>query len=199
MKKLQERAEKKSAKRRQKKDQIAASALAALGELGYANTALRDIAASSGLSLSMLHYYFDDKIELMIYCVRVYKDDFVHTLKTVLTAARGQGDAIAVFASGLTDTVVDHWQMHRLWYDIRSQAMFEEVFQPVVSEIESRLIELVQLALGNARTVLSIPIIYAMLDGVFRYYTQKFAAGERPDRQEIEDAFRGTMTNMLTV
>ncbi|MFT7449151.1 MAG: AcrR family transcriptional regulator, partial [Glaciecola sp.] len=46
--KLKVRALRKSAKRNEKKRQIAESAINALQELGYANTSLRDIASKSG-------------------------------------------------------------------------------------------------------------------------------------------------------
>jgi hypothetical protein len=29
------------------------------------------------MSLGMLHYYFEDRSDLIIYCVRIYKQDFV--------------------------------------------------------------------------------------------------------------------------
>ena len=62
---------------RRKKRPIAESAITALQELGFANTSLRDIAAKSDMSLGMLHYYFEDRSDLIIYCVRIYKQDFV--------------------------------------------------------------------------------------------------------------------------
>jgi AcrR family transcriptional regulator len=74
--KLKVRALRKSAKRNEKKRQIAESAINALQELGYANTSLRDIASKSGMSLGILHYYFEDRSDLIIYCVKTYKTGF---------------------------------------------------------------------------------------------------------------------------
>ena len=54
--------DRKSALRR---DQLAESALQTLGELGYARTSLRDIAANSEFSHGVVHYYFTDKTELI--------------------------------------------------------------------------------------------------------------------------------------
>ena len=56
-----------------RREQLAESVLTTLGELGYAKTSLREIAQNSPFSHGVLHYYFDNKIELIIYCVRYYK------------------------------------------------------------------------------------------------------------------------------
>ena len=48
-----------------RRDQLAESALVTLGELGYAKTSLREIAQNSPFSHGVVHYYFDNKIELI--------------------------------------------------------------------------------------------------------------------------------------
>ena len=52
---------------------LADSALLTLGELGYAKSSLREIANNSEFSHGVVHYYFADKFELIIYCVKQYK------------------------------------------------------------------------------------------------------------------------------
>ena len=41
-----------------------------LGELGYAKFSLREMANHSEFAHSIMHYYFADKLELIVYCVR---------------------------------------------------------------------------------------------------------------------------------
>ena len=53
------------------------SALRTLGELGYARSSLREIAQNSEFSHGVVHYYFDDKLDLIVYCVRQYKETCV--------------------------------------------------------------------------------------------------------------------------
>ena len=53
---------------------LAASALRTLGELGYARSSLREIAQNSEFSHGVVHYYFDDKLDLIVYGVRQYKE-----------------------------------------------------------------------------------------------------------------------------
>ena len=57
----------------ERRDQLAESALRTLGERGYARTSLREIANNSEFSHGVVHYYFRDKLELVVYSVRHYK------------------------------------------------------------------------------------------------------------------------------
>src|SRR4030095_5336769 len=57
----------------ERRTQLAISALATLGELGYARTSLREIANNSEFSHGVVHYYFANKVELITHCVRYYK------------------------------------------------------------------------------------------------------------------------------
>ena len=187
--KLRDAARKKTDKRQQKKDAIAHSAIEALNALGYANTTLRDIAANSALSLGMLHYYFEDKTQLVIYCVSTYKQRFIAEIETA-TADAAEGDAsIAAFAAGLADAIVTDWPHHRLWYDIRTQAMFDEDFRPVVAEIEAALTEVLARVAARLRGDFDPAIGLAALDGLFRRFTQDFATGAPHPHADIEAAF----------
>lgn len=183
--KLKQRADKKSAKRQVKKDEIAQSAIKALRDLGYANTALRDIAAHCDLSLGMLHYYFDDKEELIIHCVRLYKEGFVKDLQT---ATQGIPDLDAFYAA-LATSLVQDWKTHRLWYDMRIQAMFDDSFKPVVAQIEADLINLVSFMMGPNTPVSSARQGYALLDGIFLSFIQTFCMGDKPSHDEIMKSF----------
>lgn len=176
--KLQSKARKRSAKRSQRKDELANAAIDALKQLGYARTSLRDIAELSGVSVGMLHYYFDDKTDLIKFCVRKYKADFVAELDAVLSN-RAAGESVAqAFAIGLCESIRREAETHRLWYDIRSQALFDPDFREVVEEIEEQLVALVsrvfrQIGLPE-ETALSG---YFALDGAFRYYLQMHLSG----------------------
>lgn len=197
--KLRARADRKTAKRDAKKRQIAESAILALKELGYANTSLRDIAAHSDLSLGMLHYYFEDRTELIIYCVEIYKQEFVHKFIEALETARGRDQVIEAFSEALVSSIVDDDMTHRLWYDIRTQAMFDETFRPVVAEIEEQLIGIVRSAFEKAghTTPQQIEIYYALLDGAFRYIMQGQIGTALRTRRELSDLFRGLLGQFL--
>lgn len=112
--------------------------------MGYANTSLRDIAAKSEVSLGILHYYFEDRRDLIIYCVRVYKQDFVASIRHALDRATGRDavidTVIDALAGALAFSITKDAPTHRLWYDIRNQALFGDMFRPVAAEIETMLV-----------------------------------------------------------
>jgi len=197
--KLKARKARKDAKRDGKKRQIAESAIEALKELGYANTSLRDIADKSDLSLGMLHYYFEDRSDLIIYCVSIYKEEFVRNLTVALKKAEGRDAVIREFTNALVASIVNDEMTHRLWYDIRTQAMFDETFRPVVSEIEMKLIGIVRAAVIKAgdKAPDNIELSYALLDGVFRYLMQNQIAGPKLTCDQMTAVFRALLTKFL--
>lgn len=197
--KLRKRAARKSAKRDEKKRQIAESAIEALKELGYANTSLRDIAAKSDLSLGMLHYYFEDRSDLIIYCVSRYKEEFVRGVEEALRNAQGRDQVIAALANGLVSSIFDDEMVHRLWYDIRTQAMFDAAFRPIVSEIETSLQQLVKTAFVKAGgdPEGSCEIEYALVDGVFRYLMQGQIGDNPRSRTDMTAILSGMLEQIL--
>lgn len=197
--KLRARAERKTAKRDAKKRQIADSAILALKELGYANTSLRDIASNSDLSLGMLHYYFEDRAKLIIYCVEIYKEEFVRKFTHALGNAAGSDQVIEAFTEALVTSIIDDDMTHRLWYDIRNQSMFDASFRPVVAEIEKALVGIVQLAFEKAQrsTPEQIELYYGLLDGAFRYIMQGQFEESPRSRDELSEMFRGLLSQFL--
>ena len=188
--KLHERAERKSRKRDEKKQQIARSAIKALQQLGYANTGLRDIAADADMSLGSLHYYFEDKTALIIYCVTRYKEDFVHGISQKLQLASDFESLVDGFSLALADTIIDDSETHQLWYDIRSQSQFDPVFRPVVSEIEASMIDVIAMAARSLNLTMDAETEYAALDGVFRYSLQERRFGKYKSRDDLCVVFR---------
>lgn len=197
--KLKASAMRKSAKRDEKKRQIAASAIKALEELGYANTSLRDIAAKSDMSLGILHYYFEDRSDLIIYCVRVYKQRFVDGIISTLDDTSDREGVIDVLASALATSITQDAMTHRLWYDIRNQAMFDKTFRPVVAEIETMLISIVSRALECAGSDSStkVDVLYALLDGVFRLLLQDQLGEPSYDFKKSKKVFKSILQKVL--
>ncbi|MBZ2168862.1 TetR/AcrR family transcriptional regulator [Marinobacter sp. F4216] len=197
--KLLVRAERKSRKRQQKKDQIASSALEALQELGYANTSLRDIAEKANLSLGMLHYYFEDRTELILYCVTAYKTSFTSQLADAISGAEGREQVLDTLTNALANSIADDALIHRLWYDLRSQALFDPAFRPVVKDIERTLIDMVALAASrsgsNEKT--NAEIGYALIDGLFRYQLQNQVTGTPRSRASLAEEMRAALDTFM--
>lgn len=161
---------KKSAERR---DELVDSALVTLGELGFARTSLREIAANSTFSHGVVHYYFSDKEELIIASVRRYKATCVTRYDDVIATSTTPDELVRGFAAKLAETIVEDASMHRLWYDLRTQSMFNESMRHDVLEIDASLEAMIERVLtryaelSDTTLAVSAPTAYAMLDGIF--------------------------------
>ncbi|MEO6082430.1 MAG: TetR/AcrR family transcriptional regulator [Umezawaea sp.] len=167
----------------ERRRELADAALQTLSELGYARTSLREIAQNSAFSHGVLHYYFRDKVELITYCVRKYKTECAHRYDKIVATADTPEDLAAGFLEALTTTLVDDATMHRLWYDLRSQALFEPSFREDVLEIDAMLERMIWRVLSryaelvNAKIAGSSPAVYAMFDGLFQQALLRQLAG----------------------
>ena len=118
----------------ERRDQLAESALLTLGELGYARASLREIANNSPFTHGVVHYYFQDKLELVIYSVRYYKARCVTRYDSVVQESTSADDLVERFAARLAQTIREESPMHRLWYDLRTQSMFEPELRAAVTQ-----------------------------------------------------------------
>ncbi|NHN56012.1 TetR family transcriptional regulator [Calidifontibacter sp. DB0510] len=161
------------AKQDARRDQLAESALETLGELGYARTSLREIAAKSPFSHGVVHYYFASKSELIAYCVRYYKARCVTRYDAIVADSSTAEELRAAFAAKLAETLRDEAPMHRLWYDLRTAAYFEPDLREAVVEIDAGLEAMIwriierYADLARARPSFDSPTTYAVLDGLF--------------------------------
>ncbi|HEX6358520.1 TetR/AcrR family transcriptional regulator [Actinophytocola sp.] len=168
----------------QRREQLANSALRTLAELGYARTSLREIAQNSEFSHGVLHYYFRDKVDLITYCVRQYKAATINRYDQVLVASVTAGELRERFVGGMVTSLARDADMHRLWYDLRDQSMFEESFRDDVREIDRSIERMVGRIVGQyadlARLRLAVPsrLVYALVDGVFQHALRSYLAGE---------------------
>lgn len=159
-----------------RRQQLAEATLAALGEFGYAKTSLRDIAAKSDFSLGTLHYYFVDKDDLIAYCVRIYKRHFIDDVNQLVATATGLESLKRDFIRYFVATVSLDSESHRLWYDIRSQAMFDSQFRPLVAELDQSLCDMIAGIAARIQDFIGRPLAFSpnhaywILDGMFQHY-----------------------------
>jgi TetR/AcrR family transcriptional repressor of bet genes len=157
----------------ERRTQLAISALTTLGELGYARTSLREIAQNSEFSHGVVHYYFANKIELITHCVRYYKAQCVTRYDQIVAESTTADELRQAFAEKLVETLVEESAMHRLWYDLRTQSMFEEELRADVLDIDHSLELMIwriverYAELSGQTPAFDSPSCYAMLDGVF--------------------------------
>lgn len=197
-----------SAKHNARRRTLADSALRTLGELGYARASLREIANNSEFSHGVVHYYFHDKLELIVYCVRQYKAACVHRYDGVVTEARSPGGTAEqlarAFADKLVETIVDEAPMHRLWYDLRAQSMFEPDLREAVLAIDKTLEEMIwrvvttYAELAGREPAMSSAVTYGLLDGVFQQALLGYTSGRKDALADLRVQVCGLMPILLS-
>jgi AcrR family transcriptional regulator len=186
-----------------RREQLATSALRTLSELGYARTSLREIAHNSDFSHGVLHYYFRDKAELITFCVRQYKAECVHRYDRVVAAAPSASELRTGFAAAMARSLREDAEMHRLWYDLRNQSLFESSFRADVHEIDQSLERMVWRILTRyaelAGSALDVPpgMAYALFDGMFQRALLGHLAGDRGAAGELGDHVRQVLDKIV--
>jgi AcrR family transcriptional regulator len=182
---------------------LAESALKTLGELGYARTSLREIANNSEFTHGVVHYYFRDKIDLISYCVRYYKTKCARRYDEVVETAGSGDELVTGFLAKMTQTLVEETPMHKLWYDLRAQSMFEEQLRPDVEAIDLLLEEMIWRILsrygdltGTTPTV-DAPTAYALVDGLFEQAVVGYAANPEKTPDLLTDRLLQVLPKLL--
>jgi AcrR family transcriptional regulator len=187
----------------ERRDQLAAAALQTLAELGYANTSLRDIAQNSEFSHGVLHYYFADKFELITYCVRRYKAECVTRYDAIVATATAAEELRAGFGAAMAGTLRDDAKLHRLWYDLRGQSLFEEKFRADAAEIDQSLERMIwrivsRYAELSGRALAVTPALaYAQLDGVFQHALLRHLGGDTAAAADLDMHVRQVLPALL--
>lgn len=187
----------------ERRDRLADSALVTLGALGYARTSLREIAANSEFTHGVIHYYFRDKTELITYCVRYYKATCVTRYDSVIRDSTTADGLLHAFADKLVKTITDEAPMHRLWYDLRTQSMFEPTLRADVLFIDATLETMIwrvlerYAALAGRLVRLPSATAYAMLDGVFERALLHHVAGDAHALVDLHATVLGALPLLL--
>jgi AcrR family transcriptional regulator len=180
----------------ERRRELGRAALQTLSELGYARTSLREIAQNSQFSHGVLHYYFADKLDLITCSVRDYKEHCATRYDEIVANARTYHELVELFLAALAETLRDDAQTHRLWYDLRAQALFEPAFRSDVIEIDRTLEAMIWRVIGRAAVLsgaemsLSPAVVYAAFDGVFQKELLRFLAGEADAPAALKETLR---------
>jgi TetR/AcrR family transcriptional repressor of bet genes len=186
-----------------RRDELAESALTTLGAMGYARASLREIANNSTFSHGVVHYYFQDKLELVIYSVRYYKARCVTRYDSVVSDSATADDLVEAFAAKLTETIRDEAPMHRLWYDLRTQSMFEDQLRDAVNEIDNTLRDMIWRVVTRYAELDGRPasvdpgVAYGMLDGLFQQTLLGYLGGRQAALDGLVAQVRKVMPLMV--
>ncbi len=182
---------------------LAESALRTLGEMGYARASLREIANNSDYSHGVVHYYFEDKHDLIIYCVREQKAQCVRRYDSVVAHSATAEQLAAGFADKLVETLVTDAPMHRLWYDVRTQSMFEDRFRDVTIEIDGWLEQMVwrivsrYAELADTVPTMPAPVLYGIFDGLFQQALVSLSLGRDGTLDDLRELVRQLLPTLI--
>lgn len=180
----------------ERRAELGEAALQTLAALGYARTSLREIAQNSAFSHGVLHYYFTDKLDLILCSVRQYKARCVTRYDQVTTTASSHAALLDGFVAALGDTLRQEAPLHRLWYDLRAQSLFEEAFRADVREIDNSLEAMIWRVLSRFAQINGTPVrlpsavAYAMFDGLFQQALQRHLSGDVQAITALQDNVR---------
>lgn len=172
--------------------ELAVATLHTLADLGYARTSLREIAHNSEFSHGVLHYYFADKQDLVTQAVRQYEAVCVTRYDEVIDNATSAGQLRDGFIAKFLETLRADAPLHRLWYDLRNQSLFEASFREDVREIDKRREEMIwrviarYAELSGTRPVMSPGTAYAVFDGVFQSGLRHSLSGQDDEVARLE-------------
>jgi len=168
----------------QRRVELADAALKTLSELGYARTSLREIAQNSEFSHGVLHYYFEDKVDLITQCVRQYKTRCMHRYDSIIATAGSGAQLGREFGLAMAESLQRDAGMHRLWYDLRTQSMFDASFRADVAVIEAGLQDMIWRVATRLGELTDAPppfgpeTTYAIMDGLFQQALLRHCAGD---------------------
>lgn len=168
----------------ERRAELGEAALTTLATLGYARTSLREIAQNSEFSHGVLHYYFSDKVDLIVCSVKQYKARCVTRYDHAVDTATTYDELMEGFLQSLGDTLQGEGHVHRLWYDLRSQALFEAAFHDDVVEIDKSLEDMIWRIMSRFAELsgqdpgLPPSACYALFDGLFLQALLKHLSGD---------------------
>jgi TetR/AcrR family transcriptional repressor of bet genes len=93
--------------------------------------------------------------------------------------------------------------MHRLWYDLRTQSMFEEQFRPDVLMIDAALQDMIGRVLtkyadlAGRSLALDVATCYALLDGIFEKALLEHLTGDLDAGSRLSDRVADLLPRLL--
>jgi AcrR family transcriptional regulator len=188
----------------ERRAELAAAALQTLAELGYARTSLREIAQNSNFSHGVLHYYFSDKIELITYCVRQYKAECVTKYDDIVATATSADQLGAGIGAVMAGTLRDDARLHRLWYDLRNQSLFDDSYRKDVQAIDQSLERMIWRIVSRYSELVGLPVAvspslaYAIYDGIFQHALIAYLGGSEAAAVELQSNTERILASLVS-
>ncbi|WP_329332255.1 TetR/AcrR family transcriptional regulator [Streptomyces sp. NBC_00663] len=164
----------------QRRRQLTEAAIRAMARDGVARTTTRSIAAEAGVSLSVFHYCFDSKQELVESVITTITDHYVGIVKEALKPRASLEETVRAGFQAYWDHVRAHPDEHMLTYELTQYALRQPGFEHLArrqyalyGELYTDIIEQLSATMGFR---LRIPVpalaryLAAMTDGLTLNY-----------------------------
>jgi hypothetical protein len=125
----------------------------------------------------------------MILCgVRRYKAQCVTHYDQITAQATTYDELMTGFLASLGDTMREEAHLHRLWYDIRAQTLFEAAFRADVAEIDKSLENMIWRVVSRFAELTGEPQKVRPSDPLLGSQGSAQRANDRPRRQPPDGA-----------
>jgi hypothetical protein len=125
--------------------------------------------------------------------VRQYKAECVTRYDSIVATAGSAAELRLGFGAAMAATLREEATLHRLWYDLRNQSMFDEAFRADVHEIDQSLERMIWRIvtkfadLSGTPLAVTSPVAYAMFDGLFQHALINHLAGSADAALDLEE------------
>ncbi|NNG37785.1 TetR family transcriptional regulator [Flexivirga sp. ID2601S] len=167
-----------------RRQQLAQAALVTLAELGYARTSLREIAHNSEFSHGVVHYYFSDKADLITECVASFRELSTDAYADILAEPMTAEQFRAAVVERVSERVSTGWPYHRIWYDLRTQSMFDDALRDDVQSLFSMFYDTTwkivsrYAELAGTKPAVGPELSYSMSDGLVQRAVSRYIHGD---------------------
>ncbi|MFD3838636.1 TetR/AcrR family transcriptional regulator [Streptomyces sp. NPDC058642] len=189
----------------ERRRQLTEAAIRAMARDGVAKTTTRSIAAEAGVSLSVFHYCFDSKQELIESVITTITDHYVIIVKEALKPRETLEETVRAGFQAYWDHVRAHPDEHMLTYELTQYALREPGFEQLARrqyELYGELYtELIEQLCQDIDVRLRVPVsglaryLAAMTDGLTLNY---LVLGDEGAWTDILDTVTAHVAGLVT-
>lgn len=162
--------------RQMRREEIEAAALRSVVKHGFPGSSLRVVAREAGVPLSILHYYFRDKDELMRRAVERMFEATMQELGAVRSRERDPVRRVEALLEAYTVLTTDHWRASlafiEYWAACVRRGVVDRFYRRVLSGYRELLAEALQEAGAAEPGTLGL-VLLAMMAGYSMLYNTK--------------------------
>lgn len=112
---------------------------------GYANVSMRDIAKESGVALSQLNYYYNNKEGLFTEVIKVMAEQYIGEIERLLKSKGNSKEKLSRLKDYFKSVIKEKPELLRLFIDFSAQALWIKAFREQLMELNKKLSEIIEI------------------------------------------------------